>query len=308
MPSTQETKKVSINFNFMSVERTKKAADSSAYDINAVVTTLCGMFESLSKKLLIERKYDFVSKEKTVWLDEYKNLNDGNFDLVFKSARYNQSRNVIDTQTMEEVDSKKKEPQEGDEYKTHLCIRRASHEERFITIVEQNNDGLFLSEIKWYLNQKLESYHAENGGNYSYSVDFAIIPGKDFLTELRELKKINLLTLTVEKTDPAFGDFYISAERATTLRDTVEIRLHKKRGKSNEFPIDMVEEYFKNTGAFKRIKKIVVEGSNESRSLKIDTDSIQLKHIITVSITAFNEVDSNDFFYQTQNIVKQVGG
>ena len=164
-------KKVSISFNFMSVERKKKAADSSAYDINIIVAALNGMLDSLSQKPLVERKFDFTSKEKTIWLDEYKDLTDGNFDIIFKSARYNQSRNVIDTQTMTEVDSKKKEPQEGDEYKTHLCIRRASQEERFIAIVEQNNDGLFLSEIKWYLNQKLETYHTENGGAYSYSVD-----------------------------------------------------------------------------------------------------------------------------------------
>ena len=104
----------------------------------------------------------------------------------------------------------------------------------------------------------------------------------------------------MEKRDSAFGDFFNLAGR-DSIRDTVDITIHKKRGKGNDIPIDLIETYFKDTGKFNRIKKISVEGANKSGNLKIDTDSIQLKHSITVGVIApTNEVDSNQFFLQAQ--------
>ena len=84
-------------------------------------------------KGLPERKKDITSSEKVVWLDSYEDLKNGNYDVIFKSAKYNHVRNEIDTETMQER-GRRKRPQDGDEEKTHLCIRLAKGENRFLAV------------------------------------------------------------------------------------------------------------------------------------------------------------------------------
>lgn len=308
MADTETTKKqVKIGFYYMSVGRKKKVDDTTPYDISAVNTVLSAMLTSLMQKERIERKHDFSSKEKTIWLDSFTDLGNGNFDIVFMSARYNRSRNVINTETMEEK-GMLKQPEDGDEEKTHFCIRLQSGQDRFMTVVEQNFDGVTFNEIKWYLDQQLEAYHTETNAGCVYSIDFDIVLSKDFLTELKKMNKINFLTLTVDKSDPACSDFLKLAGR-DGVRDTIDISLHKKRGKGNDIPFDLIEDYFNDTGTLKRIRKISVQGSNAAGSLKIDTDSIQLKHSIEVAVIGTtNEVDSDDFFFQVKSAFTQNGG
>ena len=301
------TKQVKVEFHYMSVERKKKLSDSTVYDMNEIIAAMSAMLSFMMKKERIMRKHDFSSKEKTIWIEAFTDLGNGNYDVVLMSARYNRSRNVINTETMEQK-GMLKQPEDGDEEKTHLCIRFSAGQDRFIIINERNNDGVTINEIKWYLNQQLESHHVESQSPYSYSVDFEIILSKDFLTELKKMKKINFLTLTIDKTDASCSDFLRLAGR-DSIRDTVDISLHKKRGKGNEIPFDLIEEYFNETGSLKRIRKISVQGSNAAGSLKIDTDSIQLKHSINVRvIETTNEVVSEDFFLQAKNAIPQIGG
>lgn len=305
MVNLPSTKQVMINFDYMSVERKKRSADSTAYDINTVVDVLSKMFSALMQKSYLERKHDFQSKEKTIWLDSYEDLGNGNINLIFKSAKYNQSRNVRNTETMEERGIVKA-PEDGDEEKTHLCIRLGINQDRFITVHELNYYGITINEIEWYLNQQLEAYQTDTGDNCVYAVSFEIVLSKDFLTELKKMKKINMLTITIDKSDPSLGDFWNFSGR-NAIRDNVEVRIHKKRGL--DIPFDLIENYFNETGVGKRIKKIAVDGSNLSGSLKIDTNSIQLRHSITVGVTIpTNEVDSAQFFTQAQGVITQMGG
>lgn len=308
MATTEHTtKQVKIGFYYMSVGRRKKINDTTPYNIADVCKVLSAMLTSLMKKERIERKHDFSSKEKTIWLDNFSELGNGNYDIVFMSARYNRSRNVINTETMEEK-GMLKQPKDGDEEKTHFCIRLQSGQDRFMTVLEQNFDGVTYNEIEWYLDQQLEAYYTETNARCVYTVDFDIVPSKDFLIELKKMRKINFLTLTVDKSDPSCCDFLRLAGR-DGVRDTVEICLHKKRGKGNEIPFDLIEEYFNETGTFKRIRKISVQGSNNAGSLKIDTDSIQLKHSIEVGVFGTtNEVDSGDFFAKVKSDIPQMGG
>jgi hypothetical protein len=301
------TKQIKIEFNYMTVELKKKTVDSSAYDINKIIPVLSKMLSELIALPLSERKFDFKSKSKIVWIESVNDKSNGNFDIVFRSARYNQSRDVIDTKTMKDRGVLKTK-EDGDKENTHFCIRWENGQDRFWTIREQNSDGVTTNDIKDYINQKFGEYQIKNNENCSYSVEFSIVLSKDFLTELRKMKSINFLTLTMDKEDQSFGDFFNISKR-NSIRETVEVSIHKKRGKDNIIPYDLIEEYFNNTGTNKRIKKISVQGSNESQSLKIDTDSIQLKHSITVKISqTTNVVESEDFFYQISEKFRRIGG
>jgi hypothetical protein len=301
------TKQIKIEFNYMSVERKKKAVDSSAYDINTVIPVLSKMLAELSEMQPKDRKFNFKSKNKVIWVDTVTDMSNGNYDIVFRSARYNTSRDVINTETMEDRGILKNK-EDGDNEKTHFCIRLANQEDRFRTIREQNSDGVTVKEIEAYLNQKFSEYQVIHNDNCAYSVRFDIILSKDFLTELKKMKSINFLTITIDREDPALDGFFGISKR-NIIRNTVELCLHKNRGKNNMIPYDLIEEYFNNTGSNKRIKKLSVQGSNEFQSLKIDTDSIQMKHSITVKATQkTNEVESEDFFEQAIDAFRLLGG
>jgi len=92
------------------------------------------MFTYVIGKDLTERKKDNKASEKVIWLDYVKDLKGGNYDLIFKSAKYNHVRNEIDTETMKELGTRKRQ-QDGDEEKTHLCIHRFGNEMRFLAVL-----------------------------------------------------------------------------------------------------------------------------------------------------------------------------
>ena len=123
-------KKVPIYFYYLSISKHKDAKDDSAYSTDQIIIAFSQLLEYIMTKGLSERKKDITSSEKVVWLDSYEDLKNGNYDVIFKSAKYNHVRNEIDTETMQER-GRRKRPQDGDEEKTHLCIRLAKGENRF---------------------------------------------------------------------------------------------------------------------------------------------------------------------------------
>ena len=78
-------------------------------------------------------------------------MKNGNYNIIFKSAKYNHVRNEIDTETMTELGTRKRK-QDGDEEKTHLCIRYNAGEYRFLAVHESNHYGITLHCIVDYLN------------------------------------------------------------------------------------------------------------------------------------------------------------
>lgn len=106
--SAQELKKsVPIYFYYLTISKQKGSKDESIYDISKVIDSLSNMFTYVIGKDLTERKKDNKSSEKVIWLDSVKDLKDGNYDLIFKSAKYNHVRNEIDTETMKELGTRK---------------------------------------------------------------------------------------------------------------------------------------------------------------------------------------------------------
>ena len=306
MIDTDNKKTVQLYFYTMSVERNKKNADDTPYNINAIIAAFTQLLTFITKKELIDRKFDLKPKNKIVWLDSFTDLKNGNFNLVFKSAKYLQSRLVRNTDTMESRGVLKK-PEDGDEELTHICVRFRKDSDRFVIACEFNYYGIGTEDIKKYLNSQFQCLQESTGDSYVYCVSFEMMPSADFLTELTKMKKINILRLTMDIDDIAQGDFQRFAGRVE-LRPTVEVYLRKKRGKGNNISQKMIKEVYGDTGSTKKIKKIAVEGANESGCLKIDSDSIQMKHSIVVeTLPQTNEVFTGDFFTKADEFIKEMG-
>ena len=302
-------KMVTVYFHSMDIVRNKKGDDNSPYNIDAISATLSSHLATIVGKKPQEKKHDIRKKEKVIWLESVDNLGKGCFNLVFKSAKYNQSREVIDTEKMEQLGILK-QPKDGDEERTHLCIRLREEAVRFTAVMESNSSGANIADISAYLNEQLNSIHEDSDEQYSYSVSFEIMPSEDFLIELEKMKKINLLRVTMDIQDLDLGDFQNFAER-DTLRPTVELYLRKKRSKGSNIPKGLIGSFYqehKNILAKKHIRKIAVEGSNDSGNLKIDTESIHMKHSISVeTIEPTNVVNSDDFFDKISIATNELG-
>jgi len=301
-------KTVQIYFYSMDVERNKKGDDNTPYSIDAICTALSTLLSTILGKDLQAKKHDARKKKKIVWLESADDLGGGNFNIVFKSAKYDQSRKVRDTDTMDDLGIQKR-PQDGDEEKTHLCIRLREGADRFTAVLESNFSGITIADIAAYLNGQFNSIQEDSNENYSYTVSFDMLLGEDFLIELDKMKKINLLRLTVDIADLG-GDFQNFAG-TNEVRSTVELYLRKKRGKGINIPKNLISDTYnqhKGADSKKQIKKIAVEGSNDSGNLKIDTDSIHMKHSIEVeTFQPTNEVSTADFFNKASASIREMG-
>jgi hypothetical protein len=133
--------------------------------------------------------------------------------------------------------------------------------------------------------------------------------GEDFLVELDGMTKVNLLRLTIDIAELG-GDFQDFAG-TNGVRSTVELYIRKERGRGVNIPKNLISNTYnqhKSINPKMKIKKIAVEGSNNSGNLKIDTDSIHMKHSIEVeTIQPTNEVNTTDFFDKVSEFIKERG-
>lgn len=302
--SSQETKKdVPIYFYYLTVSKQKDSNDSSTYDIKQIVDSFSKLLSYISAKVLTDRKKDIIASEKVVWLDSYADLKNGNYNIIFKSAKYNHVRNEIDTETMTELGTRKRK-QDGDEEKTHLCIRFSKG--RFLAVHESNHYGISINCIIEYLNTQFEHYNEDTEDKYHYTLSYEIMPGDDFLSSIKKARTMSILKLVVSKEDIK-NEFMDFAGR-NDIDDEVEICLKRPNG-AKKFPDNLIKAYYDDLQSNNRIRKISVKGINNLGSpFEIDTDLIKMKHCLSVlTETVTNEVKSSDFFRKAQEFIDETG-
>lgn len=155
-------KNVPIYVYYVTIEKQKSStAASSKYDMGEIVNAFTKVLQFTISQELTERKIDNTAADKIIWLDDFKDLENGNYNLIFKSAKYNHVRNEIDTVNMTPLGQRKR-PQDGDEEKTHLCIRLADGQMRFLAIHESNHYGISIKGIVDYLNSQFEKLNEQD--------------------------------------------------------------------------------------------------------------------------------------------------
>lgn len=299
-----ETKKknVPIYFYYLTIAKQKNAEDGSKYSMDQIVASFSAMLQHVLSQSLSDRKRNLTTSEKIVWLDSVKELTPGNYDIIFKSAKYNHVRKEIDTETMKELGLRKRQ-QDGDEEKTHLCIRLAKGQHRFLAVHESNHYGISIKCIIDYLNAKFKQYSEECNDNYLYTLIHEIMPGDDFLTSLKKAKTTSFITLTVSKDD--LNDDFMRFANRTDISDEVQILIKKPR-KAKKFPENLIKAYYEDMQSNNKIKKIAVKGTNKSGTFEAATDLIKMKHYLTVEAEGLtNEVCSSEFFNKAQTFIDE---
>lgn len=297
-------KSISVYFYYIDVTAAQLRGEKRAFNINDFISEFNLMLESLIAQNLLERKHDFSTDEKVIWLDSCESKQIGNYNMVFKSAKYNHIRTIIDTEIMQEKGAIKTKS-DGDEEQTHLSIRYAEGQDRFICIHESNYYGVAIGRIIRYFNEKLSDFQQENDRDVRWSLQTEIMPCESFLEELQKMRKISLLTVTVEKTKLS-NDFKALAGR-DDVRETVDIVIRKVK-RNIDIPKNLVSAYYNEMQNDEKIKRVIAEGKNDSGYVRIDTELIKMKKGLQVETTPTNEVLSSSFFDRADellNIIKQ---
>lgn len=301
--SNQEPKKnVPIYFYYLTISKQKDSNDSSTYDIKQIVDSFSKLLSYITAKDLTDRKKDITTSEKVVWLDSYENFKNGNYNIIFKSAKYNHVRNEIDTETMTELGTRKRQ-QDGDEEKTHLCVRLSKGQHRFLAVHESNHYGISINCIIDYLNTQFVNYNEDSEDKYHYTLSHEIMPGDNFLSTLKNARTTSALKLTVSKED--IKDDFMQFANRDDIDDEVEIWLKRPKG-AKKFPDNLIKAYYDDLQSNNRIKKISVKGTNASGQFEVDTDLMKMKHYLSVqSEVITKEVNSVDFFNKAQAFIEE---
>lgn len=302
MSSPEQKKSVPIYFYYLAISKQKDNSDDSVYEIKQIVEAFSKLLAYIAAKNLTERRKDITSSEKVVWLDSYTDLKDGNYNIIFKSAKYNHVRNEIDTETMQELGTRKRQ-QDGDEEKTHLCIRLAKGQNRFLAVHESNHYGISINCIVDYLNTQFVRYNEDTDDKYHYTLSHEIMPGDDFLDSLKKARTTSALKLTVSKED--IRDDFMQFANRNDIDDEVEIWFKRPKG-AKKFPDNLIKAYYDDMQSNNRIKKISVRGTNAAGQFEIDTDLMKMKHYLSVKAESVtNEVNSEDFFTKAQGFIDE---
>lgn len=302
MSSPEQKKSVPIYFYYLAISKQKDNSDNSVYEIKQIIEAFSKLLAYIAAKNLTERRKDITSSEKVVWLDSYTDLKDGNYNIIFKSAKYNHVRNEIDTETMQELGTRKRQ-QDGDEEKTHLCIRLAKGQNRFLAVHESNHYGISINCIVDYLNTQFVRYNEDTDDKYHYTLSHEIMPGDDFLDSLKKARTTSALKLTVSKED--IRDDFMQFANRNDIDDEVEIWFKRPKG-AKKFPDNLIKAYYDDMQSNNRIKKISVRGTNAAGQFEIDTDLMKMKHYLSVKAESVtNEVNSEDFFTKAQGFIDE---
>lgn len=288
-------KNVPVYFYFLDVKHSKAPSDDKNYTVNDFITDFTKFLNELVAQNLVDRKLDFTGDEKIIWLDSFTDLKSGNFDLIFKTAKYNHQRGVINTLNMTQK-GVIKEKSDGDEEKIHMCIRYAMGQDKFICLFENNYYSVGIGKTIKYLNEMLYQYHTRHL-SVTWILSTEIMPGDGFLEELKKMKRISLLTITVDRNK--MGDEFQALAGRDDIRDTIDISVRKIKRNIN-IPSNLVSDYYNGMRDDNKIKRIIVDGKNETGPFRLDTELIKKKQCLTVETTALNEVSSESFFKQAQ--------
>lgn len=300
-----QTKKVPIYLYFLTVEKLKSAADAeSRYDIKEIVSDFDIVIKYILQKDLAIRSIKDSIAQKAIWLDNCEFLGNGNYNLIFKSAKYNHVRNEIDTDTMTSLGWRRR-PQDGEEERTHLCIRLGNNRQRFLAVHESNHYGLSIAAMIGYLNGWFEKYNEEQESKYHYKIAYEIIPSDDFMSQLKKARSFTALHITT--TSKAFKDDFITLAGRDELTKSFDIIFKRPRG-FKSVPEDTIKAYYNEMLSNQDnsyITGITVFGKGlGNEELRCSTDLIKMRHTLNVECEAItNEVNSSNFFLRAQEFI-----
>jgi hypothetical protein len=244
---------------------------------------------------LKDRKIDCKQEHKVLYLDSYEYHQELHIiNMKFISARYNASRNTIDTITMKSK-GRLKGIKDGDEEINHICIKFVEPH-LAVCLYESNFFGIGMAKIVYYLEKYIKDYHRVKKDNLYYNIVHKNIVSSDFLESLKKAKRIKAVTLTVDQEDLSVSEMKYFSGRGDLSSD-VNILL-KPAAEGFSIMSDTVKDFYKTIyQKDKKVKRITVEADGSNKEfIRFDTDIMKEKITVDVNGTNNNEVDTNSIY------------
>lgn len=295
-------KNVSVGFYYLNLTITATSPDLPEGTIEDFIPFFVDAMNNLSNQTLVERRIEYPNKNKTLWMDSFEVLDNRNYNMIFKSLKYNYRRNVRNNSTMDNLGILKGEF-DGDEERTHLCIRHNKGCNTFLCMFEKNYNGIGISQIVNYLYHKMKNFADISNHEYRYSFSSDFIPDEGFLAKLNLAKKFTLLKLTVERN--SLDDKYLQFADRDDMSEYVDIIFKRKGRKSPYISKDAIKRYYNLIDNNENeVKRLCVKSGGDTI---LDTEQLKKKEKIIVETTSdTNEVDSADFFQKAQQLLEQL--
>lgn len=312
MSKAKDTKKVPIYFHnlFMTYSTNRNVIPKPSID-DCVDFFAKSLTYTLSSPVQ-DRKIDFTADEQIVWLSDYKVtkkfLKDGHvmttFKITIKSAKYNQVRNVRNTDTMEEK-GLLKEVRDGDDESTHFLISHITGRNNLICVRESNYYGIRIGKFTQYLRKQMEAYRASINGSFDFWFDHEIFPSDAFLEGLKDMRKVTVLTVYTVK---SVANTFIDLSERDDLRDESQLVLRNPR-RGKYIRAQTIKDYYSAMSENQDILRITAHGQRYGIPFTLDTEGSQMKTEITVKLTArTREVVDSSFFEEANQALHTMGG
>ncbi len=195
--------------------------------------------------------------------------------IVFKFANYGKLPPLIEKGTLSERPNTR-QVTEGDRNRTHAVIRYFDDEA--IVLLEDSRPAITIKQLVYYLRFFAGELHFKTRTKHDYDIDFSIIPKGDFLTELRNLRQVNVGTITISKRFIGSEGLDLS-ESLSEVQRGINLELKAKR---NQDIKRLIEEIIENMVAPQsKVERLRIRGKNQKNQLvKLDTESIKMERIL----------------------------
>ncbi|MEM8780871.1 MAG: hypothetical protein AAGF26_18815 [Cyanobacteria bacterium P01_G01_bin.49] len=195
--------------------------------------------------------------------------------LVFKLAEYGTRPPLIDRNTLDERDNPR-ELMEGERGKIHAVIRYFDDE--IIVLLESVKPGVTIERMEYYFNDYAARLHDSLGTPKDYAIRSGIITKDNFLQELRQLRRVSIGNIFIEK--QWLGSEYLNiSDRLEEVNEQIIVDIKAQRNSSLEVLIE--DAFAKFTSSDRQIRRIRVYGLNQhDKKVTIDTKIIKkIEHL-----------------------------
>ena len=259
------------------------------------------LFEFINNLSKGKKKYEISKSYKVLYLDKYMYEKEDDINyyyLKFVSLKYNHAREVENKDSLESK-GVLKDKNDGDREYNHIIIREKNG--KINAAFEYNYFGIIsFSQIIIYLNDMISKYFDAIKKPQLFHLESSFEVNPDFIKELYKINKINAITLVVSKERIGTTIFGKSANRDEVLED-VEVKL--KLNKKKPIPLKSIEEFYQERKEGK-IKSIKIMGRNSNGKIRLDSEELKEKRIITVHEDELGQPKSSEVFHYMLKYIK----
>jgi hypothetical protein len=258
---------------------------------------LLGYILSLER---LDRILDYTSERKVNLLEFVQVVADKFYNITMESSKYFHRPNLLDKTTGHERTNPKKAT-EGDAEKTHISL--SFKKDEIIVLLEERKSGLSMGRFIGYLEFFGSKFYQCNNKSKPYILQSAIIPKKNFVAELRNLSRVKVADVYMEK-QVLGSDFLNLSQRTNTVNESIVISVKAKTKKSiQETALDIYSS-FGASGS--KVSKLRVVGQNSNgNQIILDTDIIKKIEYIDVALDEETGiVAAKDIFLKFDHILR----